>query len=144
MALDTTKIDDERKALQILAEAAQNCKDDDERDMLMQEIHKSAEKLQALCDELQAEADKIAENAAVAKVDFEAVVEVVLTPAQRQRVLEKTGIEVPSVRIPDPDGTLTHNMQHIEPDFIEQAAIKQAEAFKSMVDDANIEVPPQE
>lgn len=142
MALDTSKIEEERKALQILADAAQTCSDD-ERSLIMQEIQKSAANLQKLCDELQAEADKIAEANPAKKIDFEAVVEVVLTPEQRKRVLEKTGIDVPSVRIQDPDATLTKNMAHIEPDFIEQSAIAQAERFKSLVEDAGIETPGQ-
>lgn len=135
--LDTKAIDDEKKALQVLAEQVQQCKDDDERNLLIAEIQKTAAKLQELCDNLQAEADKIMENAPKTNVDFTAVVEVVLTPEQRKRVLERTGIDVPSVKIPDPTGKLTENMQHVEPSFVEQCAIDQAKQFKALVEDAN-------
>lgn len=142
MALDASKVENERKALLVLAEAVQNCSDE-ERPFLMEEIKKTAEKLQALCDELQAEADKIAETLPKDE-EINAVVEVVLTPDQRKRVLEATGIDVPSVKIPDPDALLTKNMQHIEPEFIELSAIEQAKRFKAMVEDASIEVPDAE
>lgn len=142
MALDASKVENERKALMVLAEAVQNCSDE-ERPFLMEEIKKTAEKLQALCDELQAEADKIAETLPKDE-EINAVVEVVLTPDQRKRVLDETGVDVPSVKIPDPDALLTKNMQHIEPEFIELSAIEQAKRFKSMVEDASIELPDTE
>lgn len=133
--LDTTAIDTEKKALELLANEIQNCKDDDERDMLMAEIQKSAKKLQELCDDLQKQADDIKQPEDDKKV-VDAVVEVVLTKEQRQRVLAATGIDVPSVRISDPTADLTRNMQHIEPEFIEECAMKQAELFKQLVADA--------
>ena len=138
--LDTSAIDNERKALQLLTEQVQQCSDD-ERDFLMNEIHKSAEKLQKMCDELQAKADEIAATAPKPQVDLEAVVEVVLTREQRDRVLAQTGIDVPSIRIPDPTAALTKNMVHIEPEFVEKCAIEQAERFKMLVEDANTELP---
>ncbi len=142
MALDASKIENERKALMVLAEAVQNCSDE-ERPMLMEEIKKTAEKLQSLCDELQAEADQMA-AALPQDEELNVVVEIVLTPDQRKRVLEATGVDVPSVKIPDPDALLTKNMQHVEPEFIEMSAMEQAKRFKSMVEDANIDVPEEE
>lgn len=142
MALDASKVENERKALMVLAEAVQNCSDE-ERPLLMEEIQKTAAKLQQLCDELQAEADKI--TAALPQdEEIQAVVEVVLTPDQRRRVLEATGIDVPSVKIPDPNALLTKNMQHIEPEFIELSAMEQAKRFKAMVEDASLDVPNEE
>ena len=105
---DTTDIENEQKALQLLANEVQNTKDDDTRDMLIAEIQKSAQKLQEMCQELQARADQF--KPPQTDVNIDAVVEVVLTPEQRRRVLEATGIDVPSVRIPDPNATLTKNM----------------------------------
>lgn len=132
--LDTTAIENEKNALKLLADEVQKATDDDTREMLVAEIQKSAEKLEKLCAELQAEADKIAPPEALDAP--QAVVEVVLTKDQRQRVLEKTGIDVPSVRIPDPTADLTKNMSIIQPEFIEECAIKQAENFKQLVADA--------
>ena len=132
---DTTAIENEKKALQLLADEVQKTEDADQREMLMAEIQKSAAKLQALCEGMQAEADKI-KPPQNDKINIDAVVEVVLTKEQRQRVLEQTGIDVPSVRISDPTGDLTKNMPIIEPEFIEQCAITQANAFKDLMADA--------
>ncbi len=133
--LDTTGIENEQKALQLLANEVQNAKDDDERDMLIAEIQKSAAKLEGLCRELQAQADEMVPKQEE-NPNINAVVEVVLTKEQRQRVLEATGIDVPSVRIPDPTADLTKNMHEIQPEFIEECAISQANTFKQLVADA--------
>ena len=136
--LDMSAVQNEQKALQLLANEVQNAKDDDERDMRIAEIQKSAAKLDALCKDLQAQADAIKpEIEPPASVD--AVVEVVLTPEQRKRVLEATGIDVPSVRIPDPTSDLTQNMKEVQPEFIEECAMKQANIFKQLVADAEVE-----
>ena len=126
---DTTAIENERKALQLLAEEVQKTDDADARDALIDAIQKSADKLKSMCEALQAEADKVV----VPKIDT--VVEVVLTPEQRSRVLKAFGVDVPSVRIPDATGVLTKNMEHIEPDYIEECAMKQAKAFKEMCEE---------
>ena len=132
---DTTAIENEKKALQLLAAEMQKATDEDQRDMLMGEIKKSADKMQAMCEEMQAEADKI-RPPEVVDAAVHAVVEVVLTPEQRRRVLEETGIDVPSVRIPDPTGELTKNMPSMDRSFVEKCAISQANAFKQLVADA--------
>lgn len=132
--LDTTAIENEKKALQLLADEIQKAPDDDTREMLAAEIQKTAEKLEKLCAELQAEADKLAPPDEDDLTN--AVVEVILTKEQRQRVLEKTGIDVPSVRIPDPTADLTKNMSIMKPEFVEECAITQAENFKRLVADA--------
>lgn len=132
--LDTTAIENEKKALQLLADEIQKAPDDDTREMLAAEIQKTAEKLEKLCAELQTEADKLAPPDEDDLTN--AVVEVILTKEQRQRVLEKTGIDVPSVRIPDPTADLTKNMSIMKPEFVEECAITQAENFKRLVADA--------
>lgn len=132
---DTTAIENEKKALELLASEVQKAKDDDQRNMLMAEIQKSAQKLETMCAEMQAEADKI-RGANKVQSHVDAVVEVMLTREQRQRVLEQTGVDVPSVRIPDPTGDLTKSMPTMEPGFIEESAISQANAFKELVADA--------
>ena len=132
---DTTAIENEKKALELLASEVQKAKDDDQRNMLMAEIQKSAQKLEAMCAEMQAEADKIRE-VKKEQSHVDAVVEVMLTKEQRQRVLEQTGVDVPSVRIPDPTGQLTKNMPRMDPALIEESAISQANAFKELVADA--------
>lgn len=132
---DTTAIENEKKALELLASEVQKAKDDDQRNMLMAEIQKSAQKLETMCAEMQAEADKI-RGANKVQSHVDAVVEVMLTREQRQRVLEQTGVDVPSVRIPDPTGELTKSMPTMEPEFIEESAISQANAFKELVADA--------
>ena len=132
--LDTTAIENEKKALQLLADEIQKAPDDDTREALAAEIQKTAEKLEKLCAELQAEADKLAPPNEEDLTNV--VVEVILTKEQRQRVLEKTGIDVPSVRIPDPTADLTKNMSIMQPEFVEECAITQAENFKRLVADA--------
>ena len=102
---------------------------------MIDEIKKMAVALEAKCMALQEEAQKVV-TPKLDALDIHAVVEVVLTPEQRQRVLEKTGVDVPSVRIPDATGALTRNMKHIEPEFIESCAERQAQVFKDMVAEA--------
>lgn len=136
--LDMTAVENERKALEVLANEVQHAKDDDERDALVAEIQKTAAKLENLCKDLQAEADGMKpETERDSKLD--AVVEVVLTKEQRKRVLDATGIDVPSVRIPDPTAELTKNMNSMEPEFVEKCAMSQAEIFKQLVADAEEE-----
>ena len=131
---DTTAIENERKALQLLAEEVQKTDDADARDALIDAIQKSADKLKSMCEALQAEADKVVVPK-IDNLDVDAVVEVVLTPEQRSRVLKAFGVDVPSVRIPDATGVLTKNMAHIGPDYIEECAMKQAKAFKEMCEE---------
>ena len=131
---DTTAIENERKALQLLAEEVQKTDDADARDALIDAIQKSADKLKSMCEALQAEADKVVVPK-IDNLDVNAVVEVVLTPEQRSRVLKAFGVDVPSVRIPDATGVLTKNMADIEPDYIEECAMKQAKAFKEMCEE---------
>lgn len=132
--LDASAIQNEQKALQLLCDEMQQAKDDETREALAEQIKLMAANLEKMCAELQAEADLIAPPD-TDDVNIKAVVEVVLTPEQRKRVLETTGIDVPSVRISDPNATLTKNMKHIQPEFIEECAIEQAEHFKSMLAD---------
>jgi len=136
--LDTTGIENEQKALQMLANEVQKAKDDDERDALIAEIQKTAAKLEAMCKELQDQADEM-KPTDEKNPNLDAVVEVVLTKDQRKRVLDATGIDVPSVRIPDPTAELTKNMHNIEPEFVEKCAMSQAEIFKQLVADAEEE-----
>src|SRR5690606_36239005 len=60
-------------------------------------------------------------------------VEVVLTPQQRARVQEETGVDMTSVKIPDPGGMMTRGMRQASPPEIEAHALKQAEEFNVMV-----------
>ena len=132
---DLTAIQNEQKAIMLLTEEVQKTSDAEERDALVAAIRKSAEKIQAMSAEMQARADAVTVPK-VENFDIKAVVEVVLTPDQRKRVLEAYGVDVPSVRFPDSTGTLTRNMKNIEPDYIEECAMKQAKAFKDMVAEA--------
>lgn len=133
--LDTTDIDNERKALLLLAEEVQKTTDDDTRNALIAEIQKTAAHLQELCDALQAKANELvpptpSEDVAVP------VVEIVLTRDQHDIVMRETGVDVPSVRIPDPNGNITKNMAFIEPHFVLECALTQATMFKQLVADA--------
>ena len=128
-----TAIENERAALMVLMDEMSRVKDDDEREELGDAIKAQAEKLQKMCEDLQAQADALAQEKPKDNLT-DAVVEVVLTPEQRARVLEKTGIDVPSVKIPDPTSELTNNMAFVKPEFIEQRAIMQAENFKRLIE----------
>ena len=132
--LGTTAIDNEKAALLLLINEMQNASNDEERDNLKEALETQAAKLQSLCDELQAKADDIIKDNPKNE-SMDAVVEVVLTPEQRSRVLAKTGVDVPSIKIPDPSSELTKNMQYVQPDFIELRAIIQAENFKQLMED---------
>ena len=130
-----TSIENDRRAMQLLAEEIQKAPDEASRNAMIDEIKKMAAALEAKCMALQEEAQKVV-TPKLDALDIHAVVEVVLTPEQRQRVLEKTGVDVPSVRIPDATGALTRNMKHIEPEFIESCAERQAQVFKDIVAEA--------
>ena len=131
MAVTMEQIQNEQKALLILIESLQGAQSFDDKQAMMPMINEQTKKLTDLLAEFEKEhpAREIDTNAILP------VVEVVLTPAQRRRVKEQTDIDVPSVRIPDPDHTLTTNMEHIDPDFIEQKALEQANAFKKMMEE---------
>ena len=133
--LDTTAVENEKKALQLLVDEYQKA-DDNDKELLRDAIQAQAEKLDAVCKDLQAKADAIKPPDAPEDPAKKAVVEVVLTPEQRARVKEKTGIDVPSVRISDPTSNLTKNMPAMKPEFIEERAIHQANVFKKLVAEA--------
>lgn len=130
--LDKTAIDNERAALLVLMDEMSKTNDDDMREELADVIKAQAQKLLEMCDDLQAAADEIVKNQP--QEEPNAVVEVVLTPEQRAHVLAETGIDVPSVRIPDPTSELTRNMAFIQPDFIEERAIIQANQYKAIIE----------
>ena len=132
--LDKSAIDNEKAALLLLIDEMQNASSDEDRDNLKEAIEAQAAKLQSMCDDLQAKADEIMADAPQNSM-MDAVVEVVLTPEQRARVLERTGIDVPSIKIPDPTTELTKNMQYVKPEFIEQRAMIQAQNFKQLMED---------
>src|SRR5947207_1834683 len=46
-------------------------------------------------------------------------VEIALTPGQRRRVKERTGVDLASIFLPDASGALTRNMPHADPAQIE-------------------------
>lgn len=133
--LDTTAVENEKKALQLLMDEYQKA-DGNDKELLMDAIQKQAAKLDAVCQELQDKADAINPNVESDDPALKAVVEVVLTPEQRARVKEATGIDVPTVRIPDPTSNLTKNMAAVKPEYIEERAILQAKLFKKMVAEA--------
>ena len=136
--LDKDAIDNERAALLLLVDEIQKTTDDDEREALAEAIQAQANKLQSMCDDLQAQADEIMKSQEK-DPNLNVFVEVVLTPEQRARVLEATGVDVPSVKIPDPTAELTKNMAYIKPDYIEQRAMLQAENFKRLLEDMEVD-----
>jgi hypothetical protein len=54
-----------------------------------------------------------------------------LTPEQQVRVREATGVELESIRIPDPTGSSVHSMPMTPPAVIEQRALVEAQRRKS-------------
>jgi hypothetical protein len=60
--------------------------------------------------------------------------EVMLTPDQRKRVLDLTGVDLPSVVIQDEMGVLSKAMPHTDPRDIELMAIQEARRLKAMRD----------
>ena len=132
---DLKDIENEQKAIQLLAQEVQKANDADERDAMIEEIKRMADRLQKMCEAMKDEADKVVVPK-LDNLDIEAVVEVILTPDQRRHVMDEYGVDVPSIRIPDPTGVLTKNMHNITPSYIEECAMKQAKAFKKMVAEA--------
>ena len=141
--LDTTAVENEKKALQLLMDEYQKA-DQNDKELLMDAIQKQTEKLDAACKELQDKADAMNPDSEEDDPASHAVVEVVLTPEQRKRVKDITGIDVPSVRIPDPTSNLTRNMASVEPEIIEERAIHQAKIFKKLVAEAEDSADAQE
>lgn len=134
--ISLSDIDNERKAMLVLAQELQSTTDDETRDALMAEIKRCAEKIQSMAETLTQDV----KGEAPQKIEqVDAVVEVVLTKEQRKKVFDAYGVEVPSIRIPDAAGVLTKNMNHISPDYIESCAMNQAKAFKEMVAEAEAE-----
>ena len=57
--------------------------------------------------------------------------EVVLTPAQRDRIREKTGVSLESIRIPDAAGVSARVMPLTDPRIIETQAVREAESIRA-------------
>ncbi len=133
--LDKTAVENEQKALQLLMDEYQKAEGND-KEQLMEAIQKQAEKLDAECQKLQAEADSLTPKDDEDDPAIQAIVEVVLTPEQRARVKEITGIDVPTVKLSDPTSNLTQNMASVNPDDIEERAIHQAKLFKKLMAEA--------
>ncbi|MFA5625577.1 MAG: hypothetical protein WC966_11070 [Bradymonadales bacterium] len=130
--LDASKVLEERKAMQVLMDSLEEAQGSD-RDAVVEAIQEQAKRLQAACDELEAEAK--AQDVQKPEDEPEIFVEILLTPEQMQRVKTATGVEIPSIKLKDPTGALSKNMQHIEPEFVEEKAMEKAEQFNEMMAD---------
>lgn len=103
---------------------------------------KDVEKIQALTAELEQEGrelEKLAkeferQELAKAGPPPRGKLEVVLTPAQRERVKKQTGVELASVVVPDEMGVLAKAMPNTTPREIEQLAMAEARRLASMTD----------
>ncbi len=124
----------EQQAMNLMMEELQKATDPKAFNQILAAIQESGKRIEEMS---QAFADAFyAEHAEALAQSSEAVVpkiEVLLTPEQRQRVFEASGVDIPSVKLVDPTGALNAAMPSTPPPFIEAQAIKQAEAFKEMV-----------
>lgn len=94
----------------------------------VERIQAIAAELQGHAAELQAMAEKIATSAG--NQGAANVTEVVLTSAQRNRILKKTGVALESIKLPDPAGVAARTMPHTDPRIIEYYALREAERIK--------------
>jgi flagellar capping protein FliD len=90
----------------------------------MQEI---VAQLQALGSELEQLAAQLQAQSTAGTAARSGSTEVLLTPEQRSRVREATGIDLESIRIPDPTGISVHSMPLATPAQIEQRALQEAQ-----------------
>ena len=94
----------------------------------IERIQAIAAELQSQAAELQAMAEQFAATAgSQAAANF---TEVVLTAAQRARILETTGVTLETLKLPDPAGVAARSMPHTDPRIIEYYALREAERIK--------------
>src|SRR5579871_4286410 len=60
--------------------------------------------------------------------------EVILTPAQRQRIEAETGIQMESIWFRDDSGAMTKTMPHTDPRIVEYRALQEARRRKQALD----------
>ncbi len=100
------------------------------------EGERETQRIQAVAAQLQAMGDQLGAMARALEEQHgppppRAMVEVVLTPEQRGRVVEKTGVDLASIRIADDGGATSQTMPLMDPRRIEFYALKEAERRKA-------------
>jgi len=129
-------IEEEQKAIALLSDELTNAETPEQIEQLTAMIAEMAAKLEAMCesfeDQVREEHPEAFDDDGELKEEKPPRVEVILTDSQRDRVREETGVDMPSVLIDDPDGTLTRTMEHSEPEEIEEIAVRKAIEFVAM------------
>lgn len=135
--ISTDDIDREAAALRVLAEQFQdpeNTRDPEQLNMLIDLTSESAANLEEMAMEFEAqELERLDAERPEAEGPSPNVV-VVLTPEQRVKVKEETGLDMETVVIEDADGLRAMTMPETTPPEIEAIAIAAAIKFKAMLD----------
>lgn len=123
MANDEVSLDDILALQQKMTAAAMELVDVDNGDFIV----KKSKELEAMGKELEALAKRFeAQELAKLPPSQLGYVEVQLTPDQRQRVLDETGLEMEFIRIQSDGPFMGEFMPHATPDFVERAALEEA------------------
>ena len=129
-------IQQEQQAMQIMIEELNKTTDQDAFQLIVAELQEAGERLRALAAAFQAQfleeyAEFLSEEGESKTAS--AKIEIVLTPGQRRRVFDETGVDMPSLLLNDEVGAWAMNMDTTKPDEIEPLAIQRAHEFNEMV-----------
>ncbi|OIP36242.1 MAG: hypothetical protein AUK47_15505 [Deltaproteobacteria bacterium CG2_30_63_29] len=131
-------VKEEQKALQLMIEELNKTSDPEQFNQILAMIEAQAAKLKATAvaagDAIVASVGGTEGLASPLLEGPRPKVEVLLTPEQRQKVFDETGVNMESVLIKDDTGARTSTMRQTTPPEIEFQAIEQAHEFNRMVE----------
>lgn len=135
-AMTLDQVLQEQQAIAVLSGELGKTSDPEKIEQLAAMIQAMVDNLQAMLEQLEAEFKEA--NPQAFDVNGAPIaglvprIEVVLTPSQREQIQAETGVDMPSVLIEDPNGTLTQLMKETSPEEIEVIAMEKARAFIAM------------
>jgi hypothetical protein len=133
VAADIDQVMAERDALQLMVDQLEKAEDYEQMEQMLGLIQAQAAQLEGVAAEYGADMQAQAAAYDATGVSVRGKTEVLLTPEQRERVKEQTGVDMPSVILSDPVGAVAISMPETAPAIIEAEAIKVAEEFNRMV-----------
>ena len=136
MADDDITLDDLMAKQRAMSEIAERLNGESD----VERIQQIAAELQVMANELQAMGEQLAaKSTGSGAANW---TEVVLTPAQRERVKEATGVALETIKISDPAGVATRTMPYTDPRIIEFYATQEARRRK-IAEEADAQIQEQ-
>ena len=118
-------LDARRRDLEALVDTARDEADADRLSAIAAAVSGRAAELESL-----ARRHVEGEQALTPRAGMIGRIEIVLTPEQRARILERTGVDLPSFIAPDELGVMARTMPRMDPRLVEALATNEAERKK--------------